>query len=152
MKRFPVENQCYHVISATRNRRTTFSVLSNAEVLLEALQFTRNSRALLLAYAIMADHFHAVFVPITPYTLSQVMQTVKGFSSRRINAVTGNRGPIWQRSFFDRGIRDETQLYETISYIHGNPVQAGLVAAPEDYRFSSAGKLEGTDLIKYLNG
>ena len=35
-------------------------------------------------------------------------------------------------------IRDEEHYFKTMRYIEENPVKAGLVALPEDWRFSSA--------------
>ena len=47
--------------------------------------------------------------------------------------------PFWHREFWDRYIRDEEHYYDTIEYIHNNPVKAGLVRKPEDWPWSSAG-------------
>ena len=47
--------------------------------------------------------------------------------------------PFWRREFWDRYIRDEEHYYETIEYIHNNPVKARLVRKPEDWTWSSAG-------------
>ena len=46
-------------------------------------------------------------------------------------------GPLWQGRFFDRALRTVKEYYETLEYIHCNPVKAGLVARPEDWRWSS---------------
>jgi hypothetical protein len=35
-----------------------------------------------------------------------------------------------------------------IDYIHGNPVRKGLVEKPEDWKWSSAGWLEGKNSLK----
>jgi REP element-mobilizing transposase RayT len=94
----------------------------------------------------MPDHFHAVLVPKYPWNISQIMQSVKGYAARRINARRNARGPVWQRSFYDRMIRDEPQLLEAIEYVHMNPVVAGLVVDAEAYEFSSAGRPESVDL------
>jgi len=46
----------------------------------------------------------------------------KARAARWINRVQGTTGvPRWQRSFFDRIIRDENQLRAAIEYIRLNP-------------------------------
>jgi hypothetical protein len=39
--------------------------------------------------------------------------------------------------FFDRALRTVKEYSETVEYIHLNPVRAGLVRRPEDWRWSS---------------
>jgi len=151
LRRFLLENQCYHVITVTRNREPVFSNPAHATVLEEALQFVRRGRAYVLAYAIIPDHLHAVLVPRAPYSISQVMQTIKGYTSRVVNARLDHRSPLWQRSFFDRMMRSEEQLRETVEYTHANPVSAGLVEDPATYPFGSAKPNAGVDLEEFLD-
>jgi hypothetical protein len=78
------------------------------------------------------------------------MQSMKGYTSRRINLMSHRQGPLWQQSFFDRLIRNEKELFETINYVDMNPVVAGLVERPEEYGFSSALRPELTDLDAFF--
>lgn len=50
----------------------------------------------------------------------------------------GKNGTFWMREYWDRYMRDADHLRQTVNYIHRNPVKAGLCAAPEDWRWSSA--------------
>lgn len=55
------------------------------------------------------------------------------------NGEPGNKpSPVWQREYWDRFIRDEKHLRQVVSYIHQNPVKAGLVVTAESWRWSSA--------------
>jgi REP element-mobilizing transposase RayT len=140
------------VSSVVRGRVTLLADPLNAQSVVDSLQFQRTDRAYLLAYAVMPDHFHAVLVPQYPRTISQVMQSVKGYAARIMNARSGVRGSVWQQSFYDRMIRDEPQLFETIEYVHMNPVVAGLAKDAEAYEFSSAGRPESVDLEAFYQG
>ena len=146
LRRHLLQGHCYHVASTTHSRLPVFAHPAYARVVADALHFLRAERAYLLAYVVMPDHVHAVLVPREPYSLSSVMQSVKGYSARIINAKDGRRGPLWQQSFYDRVIRDEQQLLATIQYIHWNPVDSGLATVPEEYEFSSAYSGVETDL------
>lgn len=50
---------------------------------------------------------------------------------------------LWQREYWDRFIRDENHFLNALQYIHLNPVKAGLVNTPEEWRFSSAFQSSG---------
>ena len=150
VRHFSFEGHCYHVTSATQGRRPVFADTAAAQVLENAFHFIRQERAFILAYAIMPDHFHALIVPRGDFSLSQLMQSVKGFVAREINAATDERGPLWQRGFYDRGIRNDEQLLATIEYIHENPVKEGLANTAKEYRFSSAWPSAKTDLETFF--
>lgn len=49
-----------------------------------------------------------------------------------------NPNRIWHREYWDRYIRDHVHYMNAVNYIHNNPVKAMLVAAPEDWKWSSA--------------
>ena len=64
-----------------------------------------------------------------PYTikrhgLSEIVRGFKSMSARRINEVRKSPGKaVWQRSFYDRVIRDEDEWQHICEYIKGNPAQ-----------------------------
>jgi REP element-mobilizing transposase RayT len=138
LRRFILENHAYHTISKTLDRRPIFAEPAMAEVVVAALEFLRQDQAFVIAYAVMPDHLHALLVPKTPRTIPEVMQSLKGYVAREVNRASGTQGPLWQRSYYDRVIRDEKQLGDTIRYIEANPVSEGLVSEAQAYPFSSA--------------
>ncbi|MCH8009831.1 MAG: transposase [Chloroflexi bacterium] len=102
------------MVTATRDREPIFGDPGCASILVKAIQFVRLKKANVLAYAIMPDHLHALFVPREGHVISQVMQSVKGFTARLGNEKLDRRGPLCQRSFYDRMIRDEEHLLEVV--------------------------------------
>jgi putative transposase len=96
-------------------------------------------RYLLHAYVIMPNHVHLLIEPRLP--LAKITGVIKGVAARDANATLGRRGkPFWQDESFDHWIRNSADFERFRSYIESNPVHAGLVARPEDWRWSSAGK------------
>ena len=55
----------------------------------------------------------------------------------------GAEGGLWQPRFFDRALRSVKEYNERVEYIHLNPVRAGLVSRPEDWRWSSYNEYAG---------
>jgi putative transposase len=90
-----------------------------------------------IAWVFLPDHWHAILYPRSPLTISEVMETIKVSSTRRINRIRKQAGVLWQGRFFDRALRTVKEYGETLEYIHWNPVKAGLVSRPEDWPWSS---------------
>jgi REP element-mobilizing transposase RayT len=137
-RRFFLEGHAYHTSSVIENREPLFARPELASVVIEAIDYVRPRKAFVLAYAVMPDLMHLVVVPRGGETIASVMQSIKGFSSFRINRILGRRGSLWQRSYHDQVIRDERHLLAAIRYVEGNPVEGGLVEKAEDYPFSSS--------------
>ena len=120
--------------------------LMEADFRLLARAFNR-ARALhrfyLTAWVFLPDHWHCIVAPQYPETISQVIKSVKQSSMTGINQHRGTEGELWQPRFFDRAIRTVKEYREKVEYIHLNPVRAGLVGHPQDWRWSSFNEYAG---------
>ena len=85
----------------------------------------------------MPNHVHLLLEPRIP--LARITNVMKGIAARDANAVLGRKGkPFWQDESFDHWIRTPAEHERIRQYIEQNPVNARLVARPEDWRWSSA--------------
>jgi type I restriction enzyme R subunit len=118
-----------------------------AEIVMGRLLFFAGVRCDVYAFVVMPSHFHWVFAPRAEWvgTLTgkqtpreHLMKSVKGYSSRLCNEHRGVKGTFWQEESYDHWVRDVDELERIIRYVEANPVKAGLVKSPEDWRFSSA--------------
>jgi hypothetical protein len=73
-----------------------------------------------------------------------VLEAIKVGARLRINRWRGERGVLLQGRFFDRALRTVREYQEKVEYIHLNPVKAGLVERPEDWKGSSVHDYTGT--------
>src|SRR5882672_2892179 len=90
------------------------------------------------AYAVMPNHVHILLDPFAP--LAKISGPLKGVAACDINARLGRTGkPLWQDESFDHWIRNSAEFERIRQYIEWNPVSAGLVERPEDWKWSSAG-------------
>ena len=87
------------------------------------------------AYCVMPDHIHLL---LSPGTNCGVIEFVRLYKGRLTAALRrqGAAGPLWQRSFYDRAIRQEENVAAVIQYILQNPVRAGLVEDWHAYPYS----------------
>ncbi len=115
-------------------------MLSEAEFpcLARVIHLRREEHGLLLtAWAVLpADHWHAILFPRHPLTISEVMESIKVSSTRRINRGRRIRAPVGGPFFRSRPADNERVQREGGVYSL-NPVKAGLVSCPEDWRWSS---------------
>ena len=126
--------QIYHVIAATKDRRPHFSQYDRGRFVVKALMRARHaSAATTIAYVVMPDHFHWLMQLHQRMDLSTCVGNVKAYSARMLNASLGTKGPVWQRGFFDSGLRRECDLIALSRYIVANPLRARLVAHIGDY-------------------
>jgi len=99
---------------------------------------------LLTAWVFLPDHWHAIFYPPYPLTISTVMESIKGGATKGINHSRREVGLLFQPRFFDRALRTVKECHEKVQYIHLNPVRAGLASRPEDWPWSSVHDYTGT--------
>jgi putative transposase len=80
-------------------------------------------------YSVMPNHWHALLLPSSscPQSLSTIMKRLKGRTAESIRQLGIGSGPVWQREWFDRWIRDDAEWEKWVGYIRNNPVKAGLV-------------------------
>ena len=97
----------------------------------------------LSAWVVMPNHVHALLRPVEK--LSKVMLVIKSASARRANRLLDRSGQrFWQDESFDHWVRDGHERNQIIRYIEWNPVKAALVAAPENWPWSSASRARPT--------
>jgi putative transposase len=91
----------------------------------------------LRAYVVMANHVHFLITPNVP--VKQILQKIKGYTAYEANKLMARTGkPFWQGESFDHWSRDYDEFMRIVAYIENNPVKAGLVERPEDWKYSSA--------------
>jgi putative transposase len=110
-----------------------------AQCVVDALRYGDKELDLyeLEAWVLMANHVHILIQPKA--ALPKITKSIKGFSARHANAILGRTGqPFWREESYDHWVRGPKEMGKIFQYIENNPVPAGLVEKPEDYRWSSA--------------
>ena len=126
-----------------------------AEIVQNAFLHFAGERYALFAFVVMPSHHHWLFLPDETWGESAVVKSrqrdgrqrtpreiishsIQSYTASHCNRVRGATGPYWQIETFDHWVRDDGELHRIITYIENNPVVAGFVARPEDWRWSSA--------------
>lgn len=111
---------------------------SIAQIVQDTLLFNHRKKYELICWCIMPNHVHTLIAPVEGMSLSEIMYDWKSYTTHVINKALNRKGKLWMMEYFDRFIRDNDHFQKVVNYIHNNPVKAGLVADPTDWRWSSA--------------
>jgi putative transposase len=124
----------YFITASTAGRAGYFEQFAAARIVIgEMKRLSDQSAVESLAWVVMPDHLHWLFVLRNGRSLGQVMNQLKGRSSRAINVYAGRSGTIWQPAYFDHALRADEDLKQVARYIVANPLRAGLTSRLSDY-------------------
>lgn len=131
--RFSAIGQTYHVTFTTLQRKRHFVNFELARaVIREVKRSDETGFTETLAFTLMPDHAHWLFT-LSRGDLSDFFARAKSASARRVNTIRGLSQTLWQKDFYDHGVRSEESLLAIARYIVANPLRAGLVEAIGDY-------------------
>lgn len=110
-----------------------------AEAVVQTIVAYRDRGLFLLhEFVVMPDHVHVLLTPSAEASLEKIVGMIKGGSSHAIHKAREHKMEIWQEGFHDWTVRDAHDWSSKVAYIRMNPVRAGLVSRPQDWRHSSA--------------
>jgi putative transposase len=93
-----------------------------------------NRKSDLIAVCVMPDHVHLLLSALRE-NLIKLIGRWKSYTTHLVQ-LQGRVGKLWQRSFYDHGLRGDEDLIKVAEYIVYNPVRKGLVHEWRDYPYS----------------
>lgn len=127
-----------HIVQRGNNRQTVFFSDGDRVAYLRLLCGQADQQHCRVhAYALMGNHVHLLVTPDVAGGLSRVMQAVNRSYVRRVNEREGRTGSLWEGRFHSTLVDTNRYLLACQRYIELNPVRAGMVVHPGDYRWSS---------------
>jgi putative transposase len=94
----------------------------------------------LYSYSVMPNHVHLLVSP--KLQVRKITRALKGTTARKANEILQRTGhPFWQDESFDHWVRTDGEFWRLKHYIERNPVKAGLVRSPEEWPWSSKGRM-----------
>ncbi|MES1228061.1 MAG: transposase [Armatimonadota bacterium] len=109
-----------------------------ARIVAEAFKARDSHDYELLAWVVMPNHVHVLIRQVDGAPLHKIVSAWKGVTSHAINKLLDRKGPLWNREYFDRYMRDDDHFARAVAYIEDNPVNAGLCRTPGEWIYSSA--------------
>lgn len=127
----------YHITSRGNEQRDIFKSQKDREKFLYYLESaTERYGAVIHAYCLMSNHFHLLLE--TPRgNLSEIMRHIVGAYTTYFNVKKKRVGHLFQGRYKAMLVEADEYATELSRYIHLNPVRAGIVTLPEEYKWSS---------------
>lgn len=131
-------NTFLHIYNRGVDRGTLFFRETDFEYFLFLLAQARQQvNVTLFAYALLPNHFHLLLRQNTAYSVCSFMQGVCHAYAVYLNRQRKRTGHLFEGRFRIGRILDNASLLRTSHYVHWNPVAAGLVKNPADWKYSS---------------
>ena len=128
----------HHVILRGNNRQPIVLDDTDRSALLAHLAAAADAHQVALhAYVLMDDHLHLLLTPPDATALPRTVQALGRAYVRQFNRRHGRTGTLWEGRYRSTVIEADTWLLPCMAHLDWHPVQAGLVAEPADYRWSS---------------
>jgi putative transposase len=138
LARIVVPGVAHHVTQRGNRRLETFFGDEDYAAYLDLLAGSCGRAGVAVwAYCLMPNHAHLILVPGDEDGLRRALGEAHRRYTRRVNAREDWRGHLWQERFHSFPM-DEGYLLAAARYVELNPVRAGLVRRPADWRWSSA--------------
>jgi len=127
----------YHVTSRGNAREDIFTGDSDRELFLSILSDTvERHNWLCHAYCLMDNHYHLLLETRDP-TLSVGMRRLNGVYTQAFNRRHERTGHVFQGRYKAILVAKDAYLLELCRYVVLNPVAAGMVSVPEQWKWSS---------------
>ena len=127
-----------HIIQRGNNRQACFFSDLDRSRYLEWLRMAAEKYGgSVHAYVLMSNHVHLLATGAELGALGRMMQSLGRRYVRYVNSTYRRTGTLWEGRFKSSLIDSQRYLLTCYRYIELNPVRAGVVGAPGEYRWSS---------------
>jgi len=127
-----------HVVQRGNNRMTVFQKPADFATFLVILRHAAGHFPLAVhGFALMTTHVHLMVTPDEPNAIPKMMQAIGLKYVRYYNRSYERTGTLWNGRYRAKIIDDAAYSLTCLRYVDRNPVNAKIVATPEEYRWSS---------------
>ena len=136
--RFTVEDGIYHVMVRGNNRNTIFHDDEDFKYFKKLMKETKDKYNLkIYHYVLMNNHVHVIIQAAKGKDLSEGIKRINVIYAAHYRRKYKGIGHFFQDRFKSYLIQNGLYLLESGRYIELNPVKAGIVKKPDEYRWSS---------------
>ena len=137
-KRLDIPGVPQHVVQRGTDRQACFfRDVDYARYRHDLREAALRTGCLVHAYVLMTNHVHLLVTPLAAGAIGRMMQAVGRRYVRYINANVARTGTLWEGRYKASLVDSEHYVLACHRYIELNPVRAGMVANPAEYRWSS---------------
>jgi len=128
----------YHIVQRGNNREACYIEPENYQYYLEFWKDSaRRYGVAVHAYCLMTNHIHFLVTPENEDSVSRAISVIGSRYARYFNKTYKRSGTIWEGRHKSSLVQSNRYFLTCCRYIEMNPVVAGMVRKPEEYRWSS---------------
>jgi len=128
----------YHIIHRGNNKQAIFYSPNDYSYFLKLIKEAKKKYMVsIYSYALMINHIHFLLKSCVAEHLAKFMKFIAQRHAQYINHVYKRTGTLWEGRFKSSPVSADSYLIACSRYIEMNPVRAGLVSSPEDYKYTS---------------
>jgi putative transposase len=136
--RLSIPGQPQHVIQRGNNRQPIFVVDDDYRQFADMLALAADKHDCQIhAYVLMTNHVHLLATPRNDDGIGKMMQSLGRRYVQYFNFRNARTGTLWEGRYRATLVDTEQYLFACMRYIELNPVRAGMVTLPGEYRWSS---------------
>lgn len=138
LARLVVPGYPHHVVQRGNNRQVIFVQDVDRARYLELLADAASAHGVAIhAFVLMPNHVHLLVTPSSETGLGLSLQAVGRAYAQWFNKRHGRTGTLFEGRFKSSVVETDRYALACMRYIEMNPVRAGLVATPSEFRWSS---------------
>ena len=127
-----------HLIQRGNNRQACFFTDDDSRFYLEWLKsYAKDTGCTVHAYVLMTNHVHLLLTPSEAKGAGDLMKRLGQRYVQYVNRTYRRSGTLWEGRFRSCLTQEESYVLGCYRYIELNPVRAGIVKHPGEYRWSS---------------
>lgn len=136
--RLTLPNVPIHLIQRGNNRQACFFADEDFRFYLHWLgEHARNNGCYVHAYVLMRNHVHLLISTEAAGSAGDMMKALGQRYVQYVNRTYRRSGTLWEGRFRSCLTQDDSYLLACHRYVELNPVRAGIVEHPAEYRWSS---------------
>lgn len=149
--RVSLPNVPHHIIQRGNNRSACFYAEDDYRLYLEWLaEYSEANDCQVHAFVLMTNHVHLLLTPGSPAGVGALMKRLGQRYVQYVNRTYKRSGSLWEGRFRSCLAREEDYVLGCYRYIELNPVRAGMVEHPGEYRWSSYRANAQGEMIDFL--
>jgi len=138
LSRVVVPGLPHHITQRGNNRRDVFLCGEDRKVYLSLIQkYCERYGVSILSYCLMTNHVHFIAIPGDGHSFAHTFRTCHMEYAMMFNKRQNQTGHLWNSRFYSC-VLDAQHLLMAARYVERNPVRAGIVEKPWEWKWSSA--------------
>jgi putative transposase len=128
----------WHIIQRGNNRSVCFNAGEDYQFYLHCLnELAGKFGCAVHTYVLMTNHVHLLLTPLKSDSAALLMKHLGQRYVQYFNRTYQRTGTLWEGRFRSCLTQTDDYVLACYRYIEQNPVRAGMVRRPQDYRWSS---------------